>query len=160
MTFPRLLVFAFSVCVAACAEAPPADQLRVSGHVEATEVQAAPEVGGRLLELRVAEGDRIEAGAVIARLDTEDIALQITRTRADRAAALAQLRLLEAGSRAEDIRQARAQVDAAIAEAAAIEAEVKGAKLDLDRFQALLTANAGSVKQRDDEIAQVQRIAV
>ena len=99
--------------MAACAPAPPTDRLRVSGHVEATEVHTAAEVGGRLLELRVAEGDRIEAGAIIARLDTEDIALQIARTRADRAAAVAQLRLLEAGSRAEDIRQARAQVDAA-----------------------------------------------
>jgi HlyD family secretion protein len=77
------------------------------------------------------------------------------RTRADRAAAAAQLRLLEAGSRAEDIRQARAQVDAATAEAAAIEAEVKAAQLDLERFEALLKANAGSVKQRDDARARL-----
>jgi HlyD family secretion protein len=152
---PRRLVLIGSVWIAACAESPPADQLRVSGHVEATEVQIAADVGGRILELRVAEGDRIEAGAVIARLDTEDAALQIARTRADRAAALAQLRLLEAGSRAEDIRQARAQVDAAIADAAAIDAEVKAAQLDLDRYQALLAANAGSVKQRDDAQARV-----
>ena len=38
--------------------APPSDQLRVSGHVEATEVQIGAEVGGRILELPVAEGDR------------------------------------------------------------------------------------------------------
>ena len=129
----RVLVLMASVALAACAEAPPADRIRVSGHVEATEVQAAADVGGRILELRVAEGDRIEAAAVIARLDTEDATLQIARTRADRAAALAQLRLLEAGSRAEDIRQARAQVDAAIADGAAIDAEVKAAQLDLER---------------------------
>jgi HlyD family secretion protein len=103
----------------------------------------------------VDEGDRIEAGAVIARLDTEDTMLQIARTRADRATAVAQLRLLEAGSRAEDIGQARAQVDATAADAAAVDAEVKAAQLDLDRFQALLTANAGSVKQRDDAQARV-----
>ncbi len=48
--------------------------LRVSGHVEATEVQVAPEVGGRLLELRVDEGDRVSAGDVVARLDTRDTA--------------------------------------------------------------------------------------
>jgi HlyD family secretion protein len=155
MTLNRLLGIVVSTCIAACAPAPPSDRLRVSGHVEATEVQTAAEVGGRLVELRVAEGDRIEAGAVIARLDTEDVALQIARTRADRAAAVAQLRLLEAGSRAEDIRQGRAQVDAASSDAAAIDAEVKAARLDLDRFQALLTANAGSVKQRDDAQARV-----
>ena len=150
-----LLVPLVPVCLAACTDAPPSDRIRVSGHVEATEVHTAAEVGGRLVELRVDEGDRIEAGGVIARLDTEDTALQIARTRADRAAAAAQLRLLEAGSRAEDIRQARAQVDAATADAAAIEAEIKGAQLDLDRYEALLKANAGSVKQRDDAQARV-----
>jgi HlyD family secretion protein len=155
MTIQRLLVLAVTAGAAACTPAAPADRVRVSGHVEATEVQTAAEVGGRLLELRVAEGDRIEAGAIIARLDTEDIALQIARTRADRAAALAQLRLLEAGSRTEDIRQARAQVDAASAETTAIDAEVKAAQLDLDRFEALLAANAGSVKQRDDARARL-----
>jgi HlyD family secretion protein len=139
----------------ACAPAPPTDRIRVSGNVEATEVHTAAEVAGRIVELRVDEGDRIEAGGVIARLDTEDTMLQIARMRADRATAVAQLRLLEAGSRAEDIRQARAQVDAATSDAAAVDAEVKAAQLDLDRFQALLTANAGSVKQRDDAQARV-----
>ena len=83
---------------------------RVSGHVEATEVQVAPEVAGRILEMRVAEGDRVAAKDVVARLDTRDTELQIQRARADRAAADAQLRLLRAGSREEDIRQAEAQV--------------------------------------------------
>ena len=155
MTVSRLLVLAVPALLVACAPAPPSDRLRVSGNVEATEVHTAAEVSGRIVDLRVDEGDRIEAGAVIARLDTEDTMLQIARTRADRATAVAQLRLLEAGSRAEDIRQARAQVDATAADAAAVDAEVKAAQLDLDRFQALLTANAGSVKQRDDAQARV-----
>jgi len=155
MTVSRLLVLAVPALLVACAPAPPSDRLRVSGNVEATEVHTAAEVGGRIVDLRVDEGDRIEAGAVIARLDTEDTMLQIARTRADRATAVAQLRLLEAGSRAEDIGQARAQLDAAGSDAAATDAEVKVAQLDLDRFQALLTANAGSVKQRDDAQARV-----
>ena len=155
MTVSRLLVLAVPALLVACTAAPPSDRLRVSGNVEATEVHTAAEVSGRIVELRVDEGDRIEAGAVIARLDTEDTMLQIARTRADRATAVAQLRLLEAGSRAEDIRQARAQVDATAADAEAVDAEVTAAQLDLDRFQALLTANAGSVKQRDDAQARV-----
>ena len=155
MTVSRLLVLAVPAFLVACAPAPPSDRLRVSGNVEATEVHTAAEVSGRIVELRVDEGDRIEAGAVIARLDTEDTMLQIARTRADRATAVAQLRLLEAGSRAEDIRQARAQVDATAADAEAVDAEVTAAQLDLDRFQALLSANAGSVKQRDDAQARV-----
>ncbi|HKH73262.1 MAG TPA: efflux RND transporter periplasmic adaptor subunit [Vicinamibacterales bacterium] len=138
------------VVTAACADDTPDNMLRVSGHVEATEVHVAAEVGGRILELRVDEGNRLNRGDVIATLDTRDTELQIQRARADRDAAVAQLRLLEAGSRVEDIRQAEAQVDAAEAEAMAIQADLKAAQLDLDRFEALLKANAGSQKQRDD----------
>lgn len=138
------------VVTVACADDTPDNMLRVSGHVEATEVHVAAEVGGRILELRVDEGNRLNRGDVIATLDTRDTELQIQRARADRDAAVAQLRLLEAGSRVEDIRQAEAQVDAAEAEAMAIQADLKAAQLDLDRFEALLKANAGSQKQRDD----------
>ena len=141
--------------LAACQQEARSDAVRVSGHVEATEVQVAAEVGGRLVDLRVSEGDRVAAGSVIAQLDVRDVDLQINRTKAERAAADAQLRLLEAGSRVEDIRQAQAQVDAAAAETAAAEAERRAAETDLQRFEALLQANAGSQKQRDDASARV-----
>jgi len=138
----------------ACEAPPPSNALTASGNVEATEVQVAPEVGGRIVELRVDEGDRVKAGDVIATLDTKDIELQIDRARAERAAAVAQLRLLEAGARAEDVRQAEAQVVAATSEIAAIDVEIGNAQTDLDRFEALLSANAGSQKQRDDAKAR------
>jgi HlyD family secretion protein len=150
-----LSVLFAAVLAARCAPATPDNSLRVSGHVEATEVRVAAEVGGRILELRLAEGDRVNRGDLVAKLDTRDTELQIQRGRADRATAVAQLRLLEAGSRVEDIRQAEAQVDAAEAEVTAIEADLKSAQLDLDRFDALLKANAGSQKQRDDARARV-----
>jgi HlyD family secretion protein len=138
----------------ACAPEPPSNSLRVSGHVEATEVRLGAEVGGRILELRVAEGDRVEPGDVIARLDTSATELQIDRAQAERAGAVAQLRLLAAGARAEDVRQAEAQVAAVEAEGASVAAEVRGAQLDLERFASLLRANAGSEKQRDDARAR------
>lgn len=156
MTATRILLLIIPVSLAACSPPPPVDTLRVSGHVEATEVQIASEIGGRIIELRVAEGDRVDAGAVVARLDTRDTQLQIDRLRADRASAAAQLRLLEAGSRAEDVRQAQAQVDAAVADLAAIDADLKSAQLDLDRFESLLAARAGSEKQRDDARSRVE----
>ena len=49
-----------------CRQDAPTDRVRVSGHVEADDVQLAAEVGGRLLELTIAEGDRVTAGQVIA----------------------------------------------------------------------------------------------
>jgi HlyD family secretion protein len=153
----RCLVCAVALVTAsACGPEKPENTLRVSGHVEATEVHVAAEVGGRILELRVGEGDRLDRGGVVAMLDTRDTELQIQRARADRATAVAQLRLLQAGSRVEDIRQAEAQVDAAGADAMAIDADLKAAQIDLDRFEALLKANAGSQKQRDDARARVE----
>jgi HlyD family secretion protein len=123
---------------------------RVSGQVEATEVQVAPEVGGRILEVPVAEGDRVKQGSVIARLDTRDIELALQRAQADRAGADAQLRLLQAGSRPEDIRQAEALAAASAGELAAAEADLSAAETDLQRFERLLQSNSGSQKQRDD----------
>jgi HlyD family secretion protein len=128
---------------------------RVSGHVEATEVQVASTVGGRIEELRPAEGDRVAAGDVVARFDAEDIELQIQRARAERASAEAQLRLLLAGADPDDIRQAEAQAQAARAEVAGSNAELKSAETDFQRFESLLQAKAGSEKQRDDARARV-----
>ena len=128
--------------------APAAD--RATGYIEATEVRVAAEVGGRLLEVKVAEGDRVAAGDVVARIDTSDTDLVLRRVTAEREQAEAQLALLRAGSRREDVRQAASQVEAAQSEIRAAQAELGAASADLDRFEGLLRANAGSVKQRDD----------
>jgi len=141
-----------------CRAPQPDDRIRVSGNVEATEVQVSPEAPGRIVELKVAEGDRVAKGDLIARLDTTDTELQIARARAERSAADAQFRLTRAGTRVEDVRQAEAQAQAADADAPAIEADLKAAQLDLDRFDALLRANAGSRKQRDDAAARVDAL--
>lgn len=147
---------ALVMCVAAasvltaCREEAPATGARVSGHVDATEVQVAPEVGGRIVEMTIAEGDRVKQGDVIARLDTRDIELALQRAQAERAQADAQLRLLQAGARGEDVRQAEAQVSAAAADVAAAQADLGAAETDLQRFERLLQTNSGSQKQRDD----------
>ncbi len=144
------LVFVLVALGAACADEAPVNQVRVSGHVEATEVRLAPDAGGRVLELPITEGDRIVTGALIVRVDARDTQLAIERAKAERAAAAAQLRLLLAGSRAEDIRQAEAQVETARAEVSSAKAELASAEQDLERFEALLRTNSGSRKQRDD----------
>jgi HlyD family secretion protein len=136
--------------VGACRQQAPADRVRASGYIEATDVQVAPEVGGRLVELKVDEGDRVGAGDLIARLDTTDAALALRRARAERDQADAQLRLLLAGSRVEDIRQAETQVAAAEADLLAARVELASAEADLGRFDSLLKSNSGSEKQRDD----------
>lgn len=146
----RVVVVVLAVLAAACKDEPPANQVRVSGHVEVTDVRVAPEVGGRIVTLNVKEGDRVEPGTLILRLDTRDFELAIERARADEQAARAQLHLLQAGSRPEDVRQAEAQTQSARDDVQAARAERAAAEADLQRFEQLLEANAGSRKQRDD----------
>jgi HlyD family secretion protein len=148
MRRPVILVL---VCaLAACAPDAPENAIRASGHVEATDVRLAPEVGGRIVSLTISEGDRVEAGSVILTLDARDHEIALQRARADQSQANAQLKLLLAGSRREDINQAQAQTQTARDDVAAARAELTAAEADLQRFEALLEANAGSRKQRDD----------
>jgi HlyD family secretion protein len=112
------------------------------------------QVGGRLLDLRVGDGDRVTAGEIVATLDTADAELALQRAHADRDQAAAQLHLLEAGSRPEDIRQASAQLASAQADVQAAQAQLDAASADVTRFENLLRANAGSVKQRDDAVTK------
>jgi HlyD family secretion protein len=150
-----LVVAAAVLGAAACHRGPASTPPRATGYVEATEVRLSPEVGGRLVDLVVAEGDRVTPGAVVARLDSADTELAMRRAAAERDQASAQLKLLLAGSRPEDIRQASAQAQSAAADVEAAQAELASASADLQRFEALLQANAGSRKQRDD--AQTRR---
>jgi HlyD family secretion protein len=151
---PFLWLLLAATAGAACREQPPQDRVRASGQVEATEVHVAAEVGGRLLELVPAEGDRVTTGAIIARLDAADAELALARAQAERDQADAQLRLLRAGARPEEIRQADAQLATAEAEARAADAELAAAQNDADRFELLLKSNAGTRKQRDDAVAR------
>jgi HlyD family secretion protein len=139
-----------AVAIAACRETGPVTAARVSGQADATEVQVAPDVGGRIVEMTIAEGDRVKQGDIVARLDTRDVDLALRRAHAERSQVDAQLRLLQAGARGEDVRQAEAQVAGASADVAAAQSDLAAAETDLQRFEKLLASNSGSQKQRDD----------
>jgi len=152
-TTRRLAVLALAAAwltAAGCRQAAPSNEIRVSGYVDATDVEVAPLVGGRILELNVDEGDRVAAGQLVATLDTADTELLLARLRTERDQAEAQLRLLLAGARPEDIRLAEAQVASAEADVKAAEVELASARADYERFASLVAANSGSEKQRDD----------
>jgi HlyD family secretion protein len=142
------------VLSAGCGSKAPTDRTRASGSVEATEVQISSQVGGRLMELKVAEGDRVAVGQAIAQLDTTDVLLLVRRATADRDLAAAQLALLLAGSRQEDIRQAGAQLKGAEADTIGARDDLAAAEADVTRFETLLKSNSGTAKQRDDAAAR------
>ncbi len=149
-----ITVAALAVMTNACGGRGEQGQARASGYVEATEVRVAPQVGGRLIAVAVAEGDRVAVGALLARIDTGDVDIALRRAEAERDQAVAALKLLEAGARSEDIRQAQAQAESVHADVQAAESELQAASADLQRFEALLQSNAGSRKQRDDAVTR------
>lgn len=80
----------------------------VSGFIEAEKVSLAPELGGRIVEITVAEGDEVTAGQVLVRLDDRVAQAQVAVAEAGLEVARARLALARAGARAEDIRRAEA----------------------------------------------------
>jgi HlyD family secretion protein len=141
---------------AACGTRATDSPARASGYVEATDVRVASRIGGRIAAVNVQEGQRVEAGAVVATLSPVDIDLALARIRTERAQAAAQLNLLLAGPRPEDIRLGEAQAAAASADQHAAETELASARIDEARFQQLMDRNAGVAKQRDDAVARRQ----
>jgi HlyD family secretion protein len=101
-----------------------------SGRIEADEVRVAPEVGGRLLEMRAVEGQSLHAGDLLARIDASDYELQADRADAQRAASL----------------RAAAQIDAQIGLATH---HAMTAKIDLGRNEAMSQAGVISAQTLD-----------
>jgi multidrug efflux pump subunit AcrA (membrane-fusion protein) len=93
-------------------EAEP-EPLEASGFIEAEEVNVASELGGRVVEMLVEEGDDVEAGRMLVRLDRTMIDRQIDVAQAALEMAEARLAQAEAGARAEAIRRAEANVQQA-----------------------------------------------
>jgi HlyD family secretion protein len=87
---------------------PEASGLTASGFIEAEEVVIAPELGGRVVALLVDEGEDVEAGQVLVRLDGTLLETQIEAAQAALDVAQAGLAQAQAGARAEQIRQAEA----------------------------------------------------
>ena len=85
-----------------------AGELSASGTVEVTEADLGFQVGGRIAEVNAAEGDRVDAGSVLARLEVSELSARRAAAAAQVDAARAQLAELEEGARPEELAQARA----------------------------------------------------
>jgi HlyD family secretion protein len=83
--------------------------LEASGRTEGTEVTLSAKVGGRALDVAVKEGQQVEAGALIAKIDARELAAQLAQAEATAAAAKAQIDAMDAQARAagRSVEQAR-----------------------------------------------------
>ena len=83
--------------------------LAVTGNIEATQVDVSAKITGRIVELGVREGQPVERGQLLVRLDTDELAAEVRRAEAAVRTAEAQLRDLRAGARPQEIQEAEAQ---------------------------------------------------
>ena len=88
-----------------------ASGITVSGTVEATTMELSFKIPGRVIQRLVDEGERVTAGQIIARLESDDLEKEVVARKAEREAQQAVLAELEAGYRTEDIAQAEAALD-------------------------------------------------
>ena len=87
--------------------------LLASGTVEATEARLGFPLSGRIEAVAVQEGNQVEPGQEIGRLDQAESSARRDQALAQVVAARAQLRELETGFRTEEVAEARAAVAAA-----------------------------------------------
>jgi HlyD family secretion protein len=116
--------------------------LAASGTVEATDAQLGFQVSGRLVEVAPREGERVEAGQAVARLDSTEIEARRAQAVAAVAAARAQLAEQEVGFRSEEIAQGRSVL-------AAAQDRVRDAGRDLERVRTLFEGRAVSREALD-----------
>lgn len=129
------------------------------GTVEFRQAQLSFNNGERVTEVLVQEGDRVKAGAVLARVATDRLQPQAAAARGQAAAAQAALTRLQNGARPEEIEQAFAQKDAL---AQTVQKLKQGARPEeIAQAEALATAAHSVWKRLDsgsrpEEIAQAQ----
>lgn len=139
-----------------------------NGRIEATEYDIATKQPGRIANVRVAEGDMVQAGQILVEMDSAELATDLRQAEAglrqareDKNQALAMVTQRES-----DIRQARAAVNqreseiklvrAAIAQR---ESELGLAQQELARAQALITKDFISREQFDKDYTRSKSAA-
>lgn len=122
-----------------------------NGRIEAVEINVATKAPGRIKDVLVNEGEYVQAGQILAAMDT--VALEAMRREAE-----AQLQRAHIGVETAQIQvtQREAEKATALAIAAQREAELNAAKKRLDRSEELVTGNNISRQQLDDNLARFQ----
>jgi HlyD family secretion protein len=138
--------------LAGCGGAEAPRKAVVTGLVDATEIDVASKVPGRVREICVREGDRVEAGQRLVSIESHELDAKIDQVTALMDASKAKLRLARSGVRSEEKAAVKKQVDAA-------QAAADAAKKMYDRSKALLDEKA-IPQAKWDEIELRYQVAV
>ena len=128
------------------------EHIELSGTVEAREVDLAFQVGGRIAELAVDEGNAVQAKQRVATLDASDYELALRAAIAQMEAAQAALAALQAGTRVQELRVAEAQL-------AKTQADLDYARVEFKRI-ADLVARKLAPQEQLDQLQQRQNVAL
>jgi len=139
------LLIVVLLALAGCGDNRVEERIAASGFIEGEQVLIASEVGGRIAAVEVEEGDQVQEGQVLVRLDDALLQAQRMEAAAAVAAAEANLARVRAGTRPAE----RAAARAALAEA---EARRDGALRALENAQAALD----NPQELDAQIAQAR----
>lgn len=136
-----------------------------NGRIEATEIDVATKIAGRIKDVLVQEGDFVTSGQVVARMDTEVLEAQLREARAQMqesrssaATARSQLsqREAEKASAQAAIGQRVAEKEASRAVVRQRESELNVAQKRSTRSSTLAAEGAMTQLEADDDIAGVQ----
>ncbi len=122
-----------------------------NGRIEATEIDVANKLGGRVLEINVDEGDFVQPGQILARMDTEVLQAQLNQARA-------QVRQAENAILTAQAMVAMRESEKTTAEAVVHQrrAELTAAQKRHQRTETLVARNAMARQQLDDDLATMQ----
>ncbi|MCQ4280581.1 HlyD family efflux transporter periplasmic adaptor subunit [Pseudomonas stutzeri] len=124
---------------------------RGNGRIEATEIDVATKSPGRVLEILADEGDFVQPGQVLARMDTDVLQAQLNQARA-------QVRQGENAILTAEAMVAQRESERATAEAVVTQrrAELTAAQKRHQRTETLVARNAMARQQLDDDLAAMQ----
>ncbi len=121
-------------------------------------VNLSPKTSGRLAALEVEQGDRVQQGQVIARMESRDLQAQLMQAQANLEQAKARLAELRNGTRSEELAQARANVRQGEAQVTQSKSRLQLADERAQRNQMLQTDGA-IARDRLDEVMNERRSA-
>jgi len=119
-----------------------------NGRIEATEIDISPKIAGRIEQEFVDEGDYVDPGEIVAKMDTKTLEAQ----RAEYAAQLNQA-LAEIATARSQVAQRESERAADVATLAQRQAELHLAKQTLARSSVLSKEGAVAVQNYDDDMA-------
>ena len=118
----------------------------IQGQVEVSEYRVSSKVPGRILEIRVKEGDYVKAGDTLAILDAPEVRAKMEQARSAENAAAAQEEMARNGAREEQIRGAYNVMQQA-------KAGLEIAEKSYQRIQRLFDEGVISAQKRDEVFA-------